>query len=551
MGLCWGGVLNADWKNDELKIESSITNKEEQIERMSRFEESIFPDVTATKLSISRFLPHRDCELHDSDTILLKSSVVDGTDVRGFGTHKNKSFKWHLAIESSIKSIAMIPDRFFDLKGRHYSIQDRHPISVTTPTYDNPYFSVIYAIGRNKPELSPPAVIIIENNVEEKKRKIKIVFKGYYVPTNGVQTTEKQFVAYLEEIDNSYDNYDHCYTGCVIRPCGRKFSVLSEGENGHNFVSKDVNTGNELENFYDTYNNVENQIPVDDGVIVITEILSTDYFLNPEDADLLKITIDENNNYTAFLGKQLNINRESGGDLVNEENNLAINESNVYWEKAESIDTSMFKKIEMWKRFNGLNAMIYYLITKFESSIIEIKPLTNVSQKSHDFYESYDQITADHLEDAKLMNKLHAYINPNTMLPYDDDYWFHAGEKFYIKSFMLSTKKQKIRGKKIVIKSGRFPGLYMMVGETYIRDRATGKDEHLQMKFPVCKVLSNQTITLEADGDPTTFNLELEVASPENGNIMELISYETAPRLVNNGDGCFTMVDGSKQILSE
>jgi hypothetical protein len=50
----------------------------------------------------------------------------------------------------------------------------------------------------------------------------------------------------------------------------------------------------------------------------------------------------------------------------------------------------MFKKIEMWKRFNGLNAMIYYLITKFESSIIEIKPLTNVSQKSHDFYESYD-----------------------------------------------------------------------------------------------------------------------------------------------------------------
>ena len=122
MGLCWGGVLNADWKNDELKIESSITNKEEQIERMSRFEESIFPDVTATKLSISRFLPHRDCELHDNDTILLKSSVVDGTDVRGFGSHKNKSFKWHLAIESSIKSIAMIPDRFFDLKGRHYLI---------------------------------------------------------------------------------------------------------------------------------------------------------------------------------------------------------------------------------------------------------------------------------------------------------------------------------------------------------------------------------------------------------------------------------------------
>ena len=43
--------------------------------------------------------------------------------------------------------------------------------------------------------------------------------------------------------------------------------------------------------------------------------------------------------------------------------------------------------------------------------------------------------------------------------------------------------------------------MYMLVGETYIRDRDTGKDERLQLKFPLAKVRSEQTLTLQADGD--------------------------------------------------
>jgi hypothetical protein len=38
--------------------------------------------------------------------------------------------------------------------------------------------------------------------------------------------------------------------------------------------------------------------------------------------------------------------------------------------------------------------------------------------------------------------------------------------------------------------------MYMMVGETYIRDRDTGDDERLQIKIPLCKVKSDHTLTL-------------------------------------------------------
>jgi len=34
----------------------------------------------------------------------------------------SKTYNWKMAIESAVKSIAVVPDRFFDIKGRSYSI---------------------------------------------------------------------------------------------------------------------------------------------------------------------------------------------------------------------------------------------------------------------------------------------------------------------------------------------------------------------------------------------------------------------------------------------
>ena len=43
LGLCWGGVLSADWKNAELKIDSSINIRKNDISRISRMEKVVFP----------------------------------------------------------------------------------------------------------------------------------------------------------------------------------------------------------------------------------------------------------------------------------------------------------------------------------------------------------------------------------------------------------------------------------------------------------------------------------------------------------------------------
>ena len=147
--------------------------------------------------------------------------------------------------------------------------------------------------------------------------------------------------------------------------------------------------------------------------------------------------------------------------------------------------------------------------------------------------------------------KLWAYVNPKTMTPYPDDYWFSQGEPYYIKSLTFAPKGKKLKSKRIEITAGQFPGMYMLVGETYIRSRDTGEDERMQIKFPLCKVLSNQNLTLEAEGDPTVFNLDIEVARPVNGIMMEITSYEIAEKMIPNEEGFLEIKDGSTEVLSE
>lgn len=64
---------------------------------------------------------------------------------------------------------------------------------------------------------------------------------------------------------------------------------------------------------------------------------------------------------------------------------------------------------------------------------------------------------------------------------------------------------------KIEINSDTFPGTYRVVGDTYARNRATGKDEFFQFIIHRAKVSPENTITLSAEGDPSTFNMSLKV----------------------------------------
>ena len=81
----------------------------------------------------------------------------------------------------------------------------------------------------------------------------------------------------------------------------------------------------------------------------------------------------------------------------------------------------------------------------------------------------------------------------------------------------------------IHINSDTFPGTYRVVGDTYARNRSTGKDEFFQFIIHRAKVSPENTITLSADGDPSTFNMSLKVLrNIGDTGMIDLVKYNFA-----------------------
>lgn len=94
-----------------------------------------------------------------------------------------------------------------------------------------------------------------------------------------------------------------------------------------------------------------------------------------------------------------------------------------------------------------------------------------------------------------------------------------AGER------MFCSYDLKASGAVIEISANSFPGTYYAVGDTYARSEITGEDEFFQFIIPKAKVQSENTITLEAEGDPSVFNMSLRVMRPADGAMMKLVKY--------------------------
>jgi len=84
----------------------------------------------------------------------------------------------------------------------------------------------------------------------------------------------------------------------------------------------------------------------------------------------------------------------------------------------------------------------------------------------------------------------------------------------------------------VTISPDTFPGTYKVVGDTFMRSEKTGKDEPFQFIINKAKVQSNVTITLEAEGDPSTFEMTLNVLRSTNedgqNEMMKLVRYNIA-----------------------
>ena len=94
-----------------------------------------------------------------------------------------------------------------------------------------------------------------------------------------------------------------------------------------------------------------------------------------------------------------------------------------------------------------------------------------------------------------------------------------VGQKYFCSYDLKAT------GSVIEISANSFPGTYYAVGDTYARSEVTGEDEFFQFIIPKAKVQSENTITLEAEGDPSVFNMSLRVMRPADGVMMKLVKY--------------------------
>ena len=64
-----------------------------------------------------------------------------------------------------------------------------------------------------------------------------------------------------------------------------------------------------------------------------------------------------------------------------------------------------------------------------------------------------------------------------------------------------------------------------LVGTTYIRDYATGTDKFYEFEIPQAKMDPAQTITMQAEGDPSTFSMTMKVLRPSDGVMMRLRAF--------------------------
>lgn len=95
-----------------------------------------------------------------------------------------------------------------------------------------------------------------------------------------------------------------------------------------------------------------------------------------------------------------------------------------------------------------------------------------------------------------------------------------AGDRIFVTYEIAAATKE------IVISGDTFPGTYYVTGDTYARSDVDGSDQFFQFIIQKAKVTSENTITLEAEGDPSVFNMNLTVLRPEDGEMMKLVQYD-------------------------
>ena len=150
--------------------------------------------------------------------------------------------------------------------------------------------------------------------------------------------------------------------------------------------------------------------------------------------------------------------------------------------------------------------------------------------EAKDYYTVDDTVTADNFATKKssLYTKSGDTYSSAASATYDSETTYYTKEtgnvikgQTYFCSYDLL-----VDGAIIEVSANSFPGTYYVTGDTFARSEASGKDEFFQFIIPKAKVQSENTITLEAEGDPSVFNMNLKVLRPADGVMMKLVKYD-------------------------
>lgn len=160
------------------------------------------------------------------------------------------------------------------------------------------------------------------------------------------------------------------------------------------------------------------------------------------------------------------------------------------------------------------------------------KVVVNLSEQAAVTVENTLPVLRDHLDASVTYEAPTTYrwINMTQGTRGQDSLVAAVGD--IVRIFWSVEVEQEDAAIEITISPNTFPGTYKVVGDTFMRSEKTGKDEPFQFVIGKAKVLSEVTITLEAEGDPSTFEMQLNVLRSTNergeNEMMKLIRYNAA-----------------------
>lgn len=122
------------------------------------------------------------------------------------------------------------------------------------------------------------------------------------------------------------------------------------------------------------------------------------------------------------------------------------------------------------------------------------------------------------------------------------------GTVYYKWSRTINTDSSNMTfiGTDLNIDVDTFPGEYMIVGETYIREQKTGKDQRYQFVINRAAISPQTKIQLQAGGDPTTFSIDIDLLVPkiDKKSMLELRQYNVEE---DKQDGGYSIIPQNKK----